>query len=100
MTTAIQFKHRLPPDDWKSSNSSIMSYVLPHVASSAILAQELFDAIGGLSTRDPTAVETIDEFIYKSKLIRDNLLDAAELLNDLDKDGGASCAFRTKMRAF
>ena len=90
MTATIQLKHRLPPDDWKSSNRSIMCYVLPHVASSAILAQDIFDEIGCLSTKDPTAVETIDVLMYKSQLIRDNLLDAAELLNDLDKDGGAS----------
>ena len=90
MTATIQFKHRLPPGNWKSSNRSIMGHVLPHVASSAILAQEIFDAIGGLSTRNPTAVETIDVLIYKSELIKDNLLDAAELLNDLDNDGGAS----------
>ena len=90
MTATIQFKHRLPPDDWKSDNQSIMSCVFPHVASSAILAQDIFDEIGGLSTGHPTAVETIDMLIYKSKLIKDNLLDAAELLHDLDKDGGAS----------
>ena len=90
MTAAIQFKHRLPPGDWKSSNRSIAGYVLSYVASSAILAQDIFDAIGDLSSRDPTGVETINVLIYKSKLIKDNLLDAAELLYDLDKEGGVS----------
>ena len=51
-----------------------------------MLAQEVLDLVGNLSTAKPTPVETIDEIVYKLQLVRDNLLDAVELLNDLDRD--------------
>ena len=87
MSVKIEFEHRRPPADWKSDNRSIMGCLRDsHVAPAAMVAQELLDTITNLSIARPPTCEEVDEMIYKARLIRDNLLDSVELLNDLDRD--------------
>ena len=81
MTNKLAFNHRQLPDNWNRNSHSITSYLQVPIDSAATLAQDVLDTLTNLSIADPPTGDTVDNLIYKTKIIRDYLLDASEMID-------------------
>lgn len=85
MTNALPYKHRQPGSDWTKSNNSIVDCFQYPIASAVTIAQEVFDEVTNLSIAYPPREDTVATLIYESKIVRDYLLDVAEMLEELER---------------
>lgn len=81
MTQKLALSHRQLPEDWIRNSQSITSYLQLPIDSAAMLAQEVFDTVTNLSIADPPTGDTVDTLVYKTKIIRDYLFDASEMID-------------------
>lgn len=86
MKNILKLEHRQLDSNWANNKDSISHYLQSPTRNALNNATEILDGVGNLSIAEPPPSTEIDQLIYRSMALQNDLFDLLEMLENLSSE--------------